>query len=72
LRTSTIDLNTRKDINNIDLSQWVAYEDLSKKPASQIAVKRFRPMMNVSGTDTIGGRVDFHEGKSENPVIGST
>lgn len=67
-----LDKNTRTDINNIDLSKWVAYTDLSEMVDEDIAVSRFRPLMSVGPTDTINGRIDFHTGFSENPVIGST
>jgi hypothetical protein len=69
--TKINDLNTRTDINNIDLSKWVAYTDLGAKPASEIAVKRFRPLISVNGLFTINGRTDFHAGHSEDPMIGS-
>jgi hypothetical protein len=55
-----LDKNTRTDINNIDLSPWVAYTDLSEMPDEEISVKRFRPLMGVGTTDTINGRIDFH------------
>lgn len=60
----------RDTIDRIKLN--VPYTDLGALNDSQIAVSRFRPLVWVGRqTFTINGRVDFHNGSSENPTMGT-
>ncbi len=60
----------RDIIDRIKLN--VPYTDLGALNDSQIAVSRFRPLVWVGRqTFTINGRVDFHNGSSENPTMGT-
>lgn len=61
-------MNTRKSINNVKLS--VPFVDFSDK-GDLVAVKRMRPLTRPNNIFAINGRESFHEGKSENPTIGT-